>query len=266
VRVRYRVQWSLVAGFWSDIERMTVETKQQADQPEVEQTNHLRATLLTSTEGRILLLGVAITFLYSLWLGAKVVFSPSQGQALVGVTATMAIFGQAAGLACGYALDLWHPTVIFVCMIVETVSVLIFYPLFVFSWRHLLVIKRLKNSFERIHKAAEANQAKIQRYGIIGLFIFVWFPFWMTGAMVGSVIGFLLGMPTWLNMTVVLVGAYAAIFSWAFFMHHFHRWAAAFNTYAPMVLVAVLILVVIAGHFLQRTLHDRKNRIQEKQQ
>jgi uncharacterized membrane protein len=245
---------------------MSVEIRQQADPPDTRPPNHLRTTLLTSTEGRILLLGVAITLAYTLWLGANVVLAPEKGQKLVGMTATMAIFGRAAGLACGYALELGHPMVIFICMVVETVSVLILYPLFVFSWRHLLVIKRLKKSFERIRKAAEANQAKIQRYGIIGLFIFVWFPFWMTGAVVGSVIGFLLGMPTWLNMTVVLASTYAAIFSWAFFMHHFHRWAAAFNTYAPMVLVAVLILVVIAAHLLQRTLHDRKNRIHERQQ
>jgi uncharacterized membrane protein len=245
---------------------MAVETKQQPDQSGAGQGNRFRATLFTSTEGCILLLGVAMTFVYTLWLCERMLRAPSQGQVLVGVTATMAIFGRAAGLACGYALNLGYPTIVPMSMIIETVEVLIFYPLFVFSWRHLLVIKRLKNSFERIHKAAEANQATIQRYGIIGLFAFVWFPFWMTGAMVGSVIGFLLGMPTWLNMTVVLASTYGAIFSWAFFMHHFQRWAAAFNTYAPMILVVALILVVTAGHFLQRTLHDRKNKMQERQQ
>jgi hypothetical protein len=138
--------------------------------------------------------------------------------------------------------------------------VLIFYPLFVFSWRHLLVIKRLKKTFDRIHKAAEAHKDTVQRYGIIGLFAFVWFPFWMTGPAVGCVIGFLLGLRVWLNMTVVLAGTYAAIFGWAFFLRQFHERVASYSPYATVALVVLLVIVIMLGRFLQRTLQQNRRK------
>jgi uncharacterized membrane protein len=243
-----------------DIEGMGEKTEQPASELNSEQRNQLKATLLRSSEGRLLLLGVTLAFIYTFWLGVKLLLSPEDTQVLIGMTAINIVFGRAFAMASGYSLGLGHSTVIPICIIIETILVLIFYPLFVFSWRHLLVIKWLKNIFERIHKAAETHKDKVQRYGIIGLFIFVWFPFWMTGPVVGCVIGFLLGLRVWLNITVVLTGTYAAIFGWAFFLRQFHDRVASYSSYAAMVIMALLVLIIIVGHLLHRTLHENKNK------
>jgi uncharacterized membrane protein len=174
---------------------MTEETEQPTSQLDPEQGNQVKVSLTSSPEGRLLLLGVALAFIFTFWLGVKLLSSPEESQILIGMTATEVMFGRAAAMAFGYSLDLGHSTVIPICMIIETILVFIFYPLFVFSWQHLLVIKWLKNTIERIHKAAEVHKSKIQRYGIIGLFVFVWFPFWMTGPVVGCVIGFMRAGP-----------------------------------------------------------------------
>ena len=239
---------------------MGEKTEQPANESNSQQPNQLKATLLASSEGRLLLVGVALAFIYTFWLGVKVLLSPEESQVLVGMTATGIMFGRAAGMAFGFSQELEPITVIPICIIIETILVLIFYPLFVFSWRHLLVINWLKNIFERIHKAAEAHKGKIQRYGIIGLFVFVWFPFWMTGPVVGCVIGFLLGLRVWLNITVVLTGTYVAIFGWAFFLRQFHDRVASYSSYAAMVLMALLVIIIIVGHLLHRTLHENKNK------
>jgi len=235
---------------------MEEKTEQPADETNSEPKNQLKATLLTSSEGRLLLLGVALAFIYTFWL----LFSPEESQVLIGITATEIMFGRAAAMAFGYSLGLGHSTVIPICIIIETILVLIFYPLFVFSWRHLLVINWLKNIFERIHKAAEIHKVKVQRYGIIGLFVFVWFPFRMTGPIVGCVIGFLLGLRVWINMTVVLTGTYVAIFGWAFFLRQFHDRVASYSSYAAMVIMALLVIIIIVGHLLHRTLQENKNK------
>jgi len=114
--------------------------------------------------------------------------------------------------------------------------------------------------FERTQRAAEMHKDKIQRYGVIGLFLFVWFPFWMTGPVVGSVIGFLLGMKVWLNMTVVIAGTCVAIFGWAFFLRQLHDHVASYGSYATMVLLALLVVIVIVGNLLYRTLHKNNNK------
>jgi hypothetical protein len=133
--------------------------------------------------------------------------------------------------------------------------------LFVFSWRHLLVINWLNKIFERTRAAAEARKGIVQRYGIIGLFVFVWFPLWMTGPMIGCVIGFLLGLRVWLTIAAVLGGTYVAIFGWAFFLRRFHDLVASYSSYATMILMTVLvIIIIIVGHLLHRSGHESKHK------
>lgn len=219
-----------------------------------EHREELKATLLRSAEGRLLLAGVGVALVYSVWLGAKMLLDPADSQVLVGMTATQVMFGRIAGMAFGYSMNLGHWAVIGICVVIESVQVLIMYPLFVFSWRHLVEFKRLKRFFERTRKVAELHRDKVQRYGIIGLFIFVLFPSWMTGPVVGCVIGFLIGLRLWVNMAAVLGGSCAAILIWAFLLGHLHERAASFSWYAAMVLVILLAIVVFLGHFLQRGL------------
>ena len=112
---------------------MVEKTEQPASEPNSEQPNQLKATLLTNSEGRLLLIGVALAFIYTFWLGVKLLFSPDESQVLIGITATEIMFGRATAMAFGYSMGLGHNIVIPICIIIETILVLIFYPLFVFS-------------------------------------------------------------------------------------------------------------------------------------
>jgi uncharacterized membrane protein len=234
--------------------------EQPADEKHTKRANQLKETLLTSPEGRILLIGVTLAFIYTLWLVIKLINSPEESQILMGMTATNIMFGRATAMLFGYSQELGHAMVIPVCIMIETILVLLFYPLFVFSWRHLLVIKWLKNTLERIHKAAETHKDKVQRYGIIGLFVFVWLPFWMTGPVVGCVIGFLLGLKARINIPVVLAGTSVAIFGWAFFMRRLNERVASYSSYAAIIILILLIVIIVIGKFLHRTLQEKKNK------
>jgi len=239
---------------------MEEQAEQAESESKAEQREKLKATLVSSPEGRLLLAGAGLAFIYSLWLGVRVLLSPDESQVLVGMTATQIMFGRAAGMAFGYSLGLGQKMVIPICMILETIMVLVLFPLFVFSWRHLLIIKGLKKIFERMHRAAESRKGLVHRYGIIGLFIFVWFPFWMTGPVIGCVIGFLLGLKVRVNIPVVLGGTYAAIFGWVFFLRHFHDHVASYSSYAAMALMGLLVIIIILGHFLHRTLRENREK------
>ena len=155
---------------------MEEESVQPAGESHSQQPHQLKVTLLTSSEGRLLLFGVVLAFIYAFWLGIKLLLSPDESQLLIGMTATGLLFGRAFAMAFGYSQGLGHRTIIPICIIIEIILVLIFYPLFVFSWRRLLVINRLKNVFERIQKSAETHKDKVQKYGVIGLFFLSGFP------------------------------------------------------------------------------------------
>lgn len=234
-------------------------TEQPAPEPN-SQKNQLRQTLLTSSEGRLLLLGIVLAFIYTFWLAAELLFFPEDSQIFIAMTASEIIFGRAFCMAFGYSMGIERFTTIAICAIVETIFTLIFYPLFVFSWQHLLVIKWLKKRFERIRKAAEARQGIVRKYGIAGLFVFVWLPFSMTGPAVGSAIGYLIGLRTSLNMTVVLAGTYAAIFAWAALLSQFPDHMIFYGSCAVMALMALLVLIIITAHLLHRFRNNNKHK------
>ncbi len=208
--------------------------------------------LFKTTEGRILLFGIVVALIGLIAMGLVAFWSPQTSHMIGAMTFFNIIFGRAVSMSIGYAGGYGHALVVPVNMWVETVLVLLFYPVFVFSMRKLIVFPRLKHFLERTRAAAEHHHDKVRRYGIAGLFIFVWFPFWMTGPVVGSAIGYLLGFPAWLTMSVVLVGTYIAMGGWAYLMFGLQSRAAVFAPWAPALIVGLLILFVLTVYWLNR--------------
>jgi nitrate reductase gamma subunit len=82
----------------------------------------------------------------------------------------------------------------------------------------------------------------------------------MTGPVVGCVIGFLLGLKARINIPVVITGTSVAIFGWAFFMRRLLERVASYSSYAGVVIFVLLIVIIIIGRFLHRTLQEKKNK------
>ena len=206
--------------------------------------------LFKTTEGRILLLGIAIAFVGLVVMGLIAFWSPQSSRMIGAMTFSNIVLGRAVSMSIGYAGGYGHAMVISVNIWVETVLVLLFYPVFVFSMRKLVEFPSLKRFLEHTQEAATYHRDKVRRYGIIGLFIFVWFPFWMTGPVVGSAIGYLLGFPAWLTVSVVLTGTYIAMVGWAYLLFGLYTRAAVFGPWAPALIVALIILMIVAGYWL----------------
>ncbi len=212
--------------------------------------------LFRTTEGHILLLGIAVALAGLIIMGLIALWSPQAARMFGAMTFFNIIFGRIVSMSIGYAGGYGHALVIPVNIWIETVLVLVFYPIFVFSMRKLVEFPRLKRFLQRTRATAERHHDKVRRYGIAGLFIFVWFPFWMTGPVVGSAIGYLLGFPAWLTVSVVLAGTYLAMGGWAYIMFGIHSRAAMFGPWAPALLVILIIVFVLAGYRLNH--HGKK--------
>ncbi len=208
--------------------------------------------LFMTTEGRILSLGIAVTLIGIIVMGVVSFGTPGAFHMLGVMSFSNIVFGRAVSMSIGYAGGYSHALVVPVNMWVETVLVLLFYPLFVFSMRKLVVFPRLKRFLDRTNEAAERHEDKVRRYGIIGLFIFVWFPFWMTGPVVGAAIGYLLRFPAWLTLSIVLAGTYIAMVAWAWALFGLYTHAAVFGPWAPALIVGSFILIVLAGYWIRR--------------
>ena len=81
----------------------------------------------------------------------------------------------------------------------------------------------------------------------------------MTGPLVGSVIGFLIGLRTWVTLTVVLGGTYLAIVCWGIVLQRLHVALGQMGPYAPFVLVIFILLLAVSIHIRHAFWHrDRK--------
>ncbi|MFC1607444.1 small multi-drug export protein [Candidatus Latescibacterota bacterium] len=234
--------------------------KRKNEQKTSAEENDSLSTLLATPEGRILRAGLILAFLGIIGLISVISWNPELSQVLIAMSATNILFGRAAGMSIGYSMGLRHVAVIPITILVETVLVLLFYPLFVFSWRRLIVIGVLRKFMKRTEKAADKRKGTIRKYGILGLFMFVWFPFWMTGPVIGCAIGFILGFRARFTLTVVISGTSLAIFCWAFFLKELHERIALYNPYAPLILTAIVMLLAVFGFFLHELRRGNKKK------
>jgi uncharacterized membrane protein len=223
------------------------DTEQQTDDLQAPTPSRWQR-VIARPEGKFLLAGVAALILYMTLIGLTRLHSADLCHNLLLMTGTHIVGGRAAGMSSGYAHGLSGWVIVTANMAIETFMVLLFYPLFVFSYDRLIVIKPLEESLARARHAAKAHERTALKLGIPGLLLFVWFPFWMTGPLVGSVIGFLIGLRPWVNLSVVLAGTYLAIFCWGVILRRIHDSLAALGPYVPFAFVALILLLAVSIH------------------
>lgn len=208
--------------------------------------------LFRTAEGHILLLGIAIALAGLVGMGFIAFMSPQTSEIIGAMSFTSLVFGTVVSMSIGYAAGYGHVLVIAVNMWIEAVVVLLFYPVFVLSVRKLVELPMLKGYIERTQAIAERHHEKVRRYGVVGLFIFVWIPFWMTGPVVGSVIGYMLGFPAWLTLMVVIAGTFMTLLVWAYLLFGLFSHAAVFGPWAAVLIIGLIMLIVLASYRLNR--------------
>lgn len=210
------------------------------------------ARLLASPEGRVLGVGLGAAALALVGFGAGWLLAPEITTTLAAMTGLNWLIGRAAGLAFGYAAGLGRTAVVVANMAIETIQVMVVYPLFVLAWRELLNLPRLRPLLARLRGGAKAREPWVRRFGIVGLFVFVFVPFWMTGPVVGAIIGFLIGLKPRVNLAVVLSATYLAIFLWALLLDELHAWAEPAGRYTLVLAIVAVALLAAAVRRLAR--------------
>jgi len=201
-------------------------------------------TLLKHKEGQLLLLGLLLLGCFLILLVLCTLFFPHYLQQLLSITATNVIFGRMAGLSIGVASQMDTAFLVGFNFFIESVMVLILYPLFVLSWKKLDLVSYgpLKQFLAKSKKNAHTYEPLIKRYGVIGLILFVLTPFAMTGPVVGSFVGFLIGFKHRVTLSVVLLSTFFAILIWIYLIKNFEAILIAYN---DMLLTGLLIAALV---------------------
>lgn len=204
----------------------------------------LKKIVFKTPEGRLLAIGISMLMLLVLFLGVVPLLDIGEVQIYIGMLTTNIVFGRAAGLLFGFTAQLPYGIVVMFTFAVESAMVMLIYPLFVLSLKHLIKIKVMENYFEQARSTADKYSGIIERYGAVALFIFVWIPFWMTGPVIGCIIGYFLGFSHRKTIVLVLSGTCTAIIVWALFLHKLGEQLSTVSTELTIFLFVVVSLVL----------------------
>lgn len=205
-------------------------------------------------EVKILSIGLGLSALTGLYL-LYLIFTD---RGLYGVLSSTAIVHLMGGRALGIARCLSAGIPLFYTILynfyLEIVIVLVAYGVIVLIMRNVIQPKLFKSAVRQAELTAQGQKTKIKKYGAIGLFLFVMFPFFMTGPLIGSIIGYLLNYRAVNNFLIVFSGTLASIVVYALVGNGV---LAFINQYIDIgllkqwggIVVAVLILVFLIYHF-----------------
>lgn len=200
---------------------------------------------ISTKEGQIFTFGVLSFLAYLGLIISTYLFSVEDANNLIVITVTNFLFGRAAGISYGYSAGFDDLVIIVVNIVIELITVLLIYPLFVYSWNRSSKIRGLENFFTKVKEMRIKYSDFFEKYGKYGLFIFVWFPFWMTGPVVGSIIGFLIGIRHLHTMLIVMTGTSIAIVVWTYFLKELIALLSQLSAYAPYILLGIFITIAV---------------------
>lgn len=207
--------------------------------------NELFEKLFYGKEGNIFLLGLFLIFSLIAFIIVSYQFDTNFANKITGIVVSNILVGRVPALSFGYAADLSHFAVITTNVITELILVSIIYPLFVFSFNGILKVEVLEDFFNKIKSKKQQHQEKFDRYGVFGLFIFVFIPFWMTGPIVGSIIGFLIGMKHYTIIVIVFIATTIAISLWGLFLQEIVNFLLTFDTQVIWIFLFIIVTALL---------------------
>lgn len=168
-------------------------------------------------EVRILFLGLFLSGLAGLYLLYLLFTDPSLYRALSSAAIVHLMGGRALGIAACLSSGISLTYTILYNFFLEVVIVLVAYGFIVLIMRNIIQPKLLRSTVRQAELTAQNQKTNIKKYGAIGLFIFVMFPFFMTGPVIGAIIGYLLNYKAVNNFLIVFSGTLSSILIYSLF-------------------------------------------------
>ncbi len=166
-------------------------------------------------EVKILLAGLILSFLTCLYL-LYLLFTNFDLYKVLSSTAIVHIMGgRALGIAACLSADISLFYTILYNFFLEVIIVLITYGIVVLIMRNIIQPKLFRSTVRQAELAAQDQKTNIKKYGALGLFLFVMLPFFMTGPVIGSIIGYLLNYKAINNFLIVFSGTLSSIVIYA---------------------------------------------------
>ncbi len=208
---------------------------------------------LNMIEVKILLLGLVLATLTGIYFLYLLFTDPGLYKVLSATAIIHLLGGRGLGIVTCLSAGISLFYTISYNFFLEVVIVLIAYGIVVLVMRNIIQPKLFDSAVRQAELTAQNQKTKIKKYGSIGLFLFVMFPFFMTGPVIGAIIGYLLNYKAINNFLIVFSGTLVSIMIYAFIGNNIINFI---NQYIHIdvlrkwggIIIAVLIVVFLIYH------------------
>lgn len=167
-------------------------------------------------EVQILVTGLWLAAALGGWLGYLFFTDLSLYRTALSTAVLHLVGGRGLGVVTCLSAGLSQTFTILYNLYLEIVIVLVAYGVVVLIMRNVIEPSIFKTQVRQAELAAQRQRSKVKRFGVVGLFLFVMFPFMMTGPVVGSIIGYLLNYRPLVNFGIVFSGTLTSIAIYTF--------------------------------------------------
>ncbi len=205
-------------------------------------------------EVKILCTGLLLLSMIGLFLLYLLFMDFSLHKTLTSAAIFHLIGGRAMGIGVCLSSGISPFYTILYNFILEVDIVLIAYGVVVLIMRNIIEPKIFRAQVRQAEFAAQGQKKNIKKYGGIGLFFFVMFPFLMTGPVIGAIIGYLLNYKAINNFLIVFSGTLTSLVIYTLIGNNI---MAHINQYIEVdmlrkwiaIVVGIAIVIFLIYHF-----------------
>ena len=203
----------------------------------------MKHILFNTIEGRLLLSGSFLSLLLVAFIGFFGITEIEIAKTLALVFVAHTFGGRAAGIGLCILNGYGAIPTIFYNFYIEVLIVCFTYAGFVLSTTNYLRIEWFKKLMDKLAGTAIEKKEKIEPFGWIGIFFFVMAPLPVTGPVVGSIIGYMLRLSIFRNLSATFLGTLSAIIIWFYCFDFLEQ-----RFHMIQYLFAAIVIIVLIPH------------------
>jgi uncharacterized membrane protein len=201
----------------------------------------MKNSIFNTPEGRLLMAGMGMALLLTGVIGYYLATDTGLAKTLI-LTLFASLFGgRSVGIGLCIIQDLNAFATIFYNFYLEVMVVFFTYAIFALTTASYLRVEWVIRAMERIAETALKQKNRIERFGWLGIFLFVMIPLPVTGPVVGSIIGGMIRMGWVKNFSATFLGTLTAIVLWTQFFEFLDERLQMIQTFFGIIVILVLI-------------------------
>ena len=198
-----------------------------------------------SAEGFIFILGIIVfiagfIFVYPLDI-------PNKWEGFLKMIVAGIAGGKGVSIPVGLAFKPEWPEwlIVFVSAMQDVIAVFWFFPLIVLFKNGVIKGKFMGEIVKSAEDTVHQHKKWAKPLGVIGIGFFVWVPLTMTGPIIGSVLGLILGMDTLAIMITVTIAGVLSAICWTYLFGVMFTWASNLNKYFPLIAIFIILVLIL---------------------